>query len=157
MDLLSLSRNQLRIMTGLLTGLCHLKGQLFKLRLVDSPWCGICQQASEVAWHVLCDYEALAVLGTWTIVSRNQVIYWHLCEQGTALCWKCEAAECLGKALHKKIGNGRGTRITAGPSRPTVPCSISLGFLFSAITLEDVLGSLALWHESKTKMWAVSS
>jgi len=30
-ELLSLSRNQLRIMTGLLTGHCHLRGQLFKL------------------------------------------------------------------------------------------------------------------------------
>jgi len=48
-ELLSLSRNQLRIMTGLLTGHCHLKGQLFKLGLVDSPWCDVCQQASEVA------------------------------------------------------------------------------------------------------------
>jgi hypothetical protein len=48
-ELLSLSRSQLRIMTGLLTGYCHLKGQLFKLGLVDSPWCDVCQQASEVA------------------------------------------------------------------------------------------------------------
>jgi len=30
-ELLSQSRNQLRIMTGLLTGLCHLRGHLFKL------------------------------------------------------------------------------------------------------------------------------
>jgi hypothetical protein len=36
-QLLSLSRNQLRILTGLLTGHCHLKGHLFKMRLVKSP------------------------------------------------------------------------------------------------------------------------
>jgi len=41
----------------------------------------------------------------------------------------------------QKIGNGQGARITAGPSRPTVPYSFSLGFLFNAITLEDVWGS----------------
>ena len=33
-ELLNLSRNQLRMMTGLLTGHCHLKGHLFKLGLV---------------------------------------------------------------------------------------------------------------------------
>jgi hypothetical protein len=34
---LNLSRNQLRIMTGLLTGHCCLQGFLFKLGLADSP------------------------------------------------------------------------------------------------------------------------
>jgi len=32
-----LSRNQLRIMTGLVTGHCHSKVHLFKLGLVNSP------------------------------------------------------------------------------------------------------------------------
>lgn len=66
------------------------------------------------------------------------MIYWHLCQQGTALCKKCRVADCLGKGFRKKIGNGQGARITAGPSHPTVPYSISLRFLFNAITLEDV-------------------
>jgi hypothetical protein len=57
-ELLNLSRNQLRIMTGLLTGHCHLKGCLFKLGLVNSPECDRCKQASEIASHVLCDCEA---------------------------------------------------------------------------------------------------
>jgi ribonuclease HI len=48
-DLLSLSRNQLRILTGLFTEHCHLKGHLFKLGLVDSPECDRCKQASETA------------------------------------------------------------------------------------------------------------
>jgi hypothetical protein len=38
-ELLNLSRNQLRIMTGLLTGHCHLNGHIFKLGLVNSPKC----------------------------------------------------------------------------------------------------------------------
>jgi hypothetical protein len=54
-ELLSLSRNQLRIMTGLLTGHCHLKGHLFKIGLVYSPECDRCKQASKMASHVLCD------------------------------------------------------------------------------------------------------
>jgi hypothetical protein len=61
-ELLSLSRNQLRILTGLFTGHCHLKGHLFKLGLVDSPECDRCKQASETASHVLCNCEALAAL-----------------------------------------------------------------------------------------------
>jgi hypothetical protein len=42
-ELLNLSRNQLRIMTGLLTGHCQLKGYLFKLQLVKSPGCDRCK------------------------------------------------------------------------------------------------------------------
>jgi hypothetical protein len=36
-ELLRLNRNQLRQVTGLLTGYCHLKRQLNKLGLVNSP------------------------------------------------------------------------------------------------------------------------
>ena len=49
-------------MTGLLTGHYHLKGQLFKLGLVNSPERNRCKQASETASHVLCDCEAWATL-----------------------------------------------------------------------------------------------
>jgi len=52
-ELLNLSRNQLRILTGPLTGHFCLKGHLF---------CDRCKQASEMVSHVLCDYEALATL-----------------------------------------------------------------------------------------------
>jgi hypothetical protein len=55
-ELLSLNRNQLRILTGLFTG------HLFKLGLVDSPECDRCKQASETASHVLGNCEALAAL-----------------------------------------------------------------------------------------------
>jgi hypothetical protein len=48
-ELLNLSRNQLRTMTGLLTEHCHLKGCLFNLRLVNSPKCDGCKQACEMA------------------------------------------------------------------------------------------------------------
>jgi hypothetical protein len=61
-ELLSLSRNQLKILTGLLTGYCHLKGHLFKLGLVNSPKCDRCKQASDTASHVLCNCKALAAL-----------------------------------------------------------------------------------------------
>jgi hypothetical protein len=60
--MLNLSRNQLRILIGLLTGHSHLKGHQFKLGLVNSLECDRCKQASETASHVLCDCEALATL-----------------------------------------------------------------------------------------------
>jgi hypothetical protein len=59
---LSLNRNQLRILSGLLTGHCRLKGHLFKLGLVNSIECDRCKQASETASHILCDCDALATL-----------------------------------------------------------------------------------------------
>jgi hypothetical protein len=59
-ELLSLNRNQLRIMTGLLRGHCHLKGDLFKLALVNSPECDRWKQVTEMASYVLCDPETLA-------------------------------------------------------------------------------------------------
>jgi len=49
-------------MMGLLTGYCHLKGRVHKLRLVNGPECDICKQAYEMASHVLCDHETLATL-----------------------------------------------------------------------------------------------
>jgi len=52
-DSLSLSRNQLRIMTGLQRRHCHLRVQTFRLGLVkNSPKCDRCKQASETASHV---------------------------------------------------------------------------------------------------------
>jgi hypothetical protein len=57
-----LSRNQLRIMTGLLAGHCHFRGCLFKLVLVGSSRCERYKQTFETASHVLCDCETLAVL-----------------------------------------------------------------------------------------------
>jgi hypothetical protein len=60
--LLSMSRNQLKIMTGLLKGHCHLKGHLFKLRLAKSLGCDRSKKTYEMASHILCDCEALTAL-----------------------------------------------------------------------------------------------
>jgi hypothetical protein len=45
---------------GLLTGHCHLKGHLFKLRLINDLICERCQEEDDSATHVLCDCEAVA-------------------------------------------------------------------------------------------------
>jgi hypothetical protein len=46
-ELLSLSQNQLRVLTWLLTEHCHLNRHLFKLGLVENSGCGRCKQAFE--------------------------------------------------------------------------------------------------------------
>jgi hypothetical protein len=51
-DLLKLNRVQLRWMVGLLTGHCHLKGQLSKLGLTDNPTCDRYLE-DESATHIL--------------------------------------------------------------------------------------------------------
>ena len=60
--MLNLSRNQLQIMTGLLSGHSHVKGHLFKLGLVNSPVCDGCKQEYEMASHILCHCKALVTL-----------------------------------------------------------------------------------------------
>jgi len=57
-ELLKLSINQLSI----LIGHCHLKGHLFKLRLVNSLKYDRCKKALETASHILCDCDTLATL-----------------------------------------------------------------------------------------------
>jgi len=46
---------------GMLTGHSHVKGHLFKLRLVDNPECDRCKQASEtISYTKVCDCKTLA-------------------------------------------------------------------------------------------------
>jgi hypothetical protein len=59
-DLLKLNRDQLRWAVGLFTGLCHLKGHLFKLGLTDDPIYERCLEEDESATHILCLCEAVA-------------------------------------------------------------------------------------------------
>jgi hypothetical protein len=64
-DLLKLNRDQLRWMVGLLTGHCHLKGHLFKLRLTGDPICERSLEDHKSATHILCDCEAVAHIRFW--------------------------------------------------------------------------------------------
>jgi hypothetical protein len=54
-ELLKLNTNQLRWVTGLLTGHCHLKGHLFKMGLTESRICERFPEKDESATHILCD------------------------------------------------------------------------------------------------------
>jgi hypothetical protein len=61
-ELLKLNRNQLRWVTGLLTGHCSLKGHLFKMGFTNSPTCKRSLEKDESATYILCDCEAIAYL-----------------------------------------------------------------------------------------------
>jgi len=59
-ELLNLSRDQLKIMMGLLTGHCHLKGDVLTLGLVDSPGCelkvraaGYLSKELHIGWEIV--------------------------------------------------------------------------------------------------------
>jgi hypothetical protein len=61
-ELLKLNSNQWRWVTGLLTGHCHLKGHIFKMRLTNSPICERCLEKHQSSTHILCDCEAIVYL-----------------------------------------------------------------------------------------------
>ncbi|KAJ8914966.1 hypothetical protein NQ315_002490 [Exocentrus adspersus] len=59
-ELLTLSRNKLRIIAGLLTGHCALKAHLIRMGLYNGdPNCRLCGRGAESAYHILCECEAL--------------------------------------------------------------------------------------------------
>jgi ribosomal protein L40E len=58
--LLSLTRVQSRVVTGLLTGHNTLHRHLLLMRLVDSPLCRMCGAEDETSAHICCQCEGLA-------------------------------------------------------------------------------------------------
>jgi hypothetical protein len=110
-ELLNLSRNQLRTMTGLLRGHFHLKGHLFKLKLVKSPKCDRCLQASETASHVLCDSKALATL-------RFRHLGHHFMKPGDS------GDISVGKILHFVQGAGLLNECTKGLCKRSVTVEV---------------------------------
>jgi hypothetical protein len=58
--MIKVKRNQLRWVTGQLTGHTHLKGHFFKMGLTDNPTCESCLEKDESATHILCDCKVIA-------------------------------------------------------------------------------------------------
>jgi ribonuclease HI len=61
-NILGLSKQNLRILTGFLTGHCTLRYHLGKLGLSDQTICRLCLEEDETSEHVLCSCEAVASL-----------------------------------------------------------------------------------------------
>lgn len=69
-ELLSLKRNQVRLLTNFLTGHCHLNYHLSKFDRSLSSTCRICSEDEETASHILCEcaglsYKRFRSLGHW--------------------------------------------------------------------------------------------
>ena len=70
---MAIGRNELRILTGILTGHCKLRAHLRKLGLTDIGICRFCGEAEETSIHILTDCGAL-------IHKRNRRLERHLLE-----------------------------------------------------------------------------
>ena len=57
---MKMSKNNLRILTGFLTGHCRLREHLRKLRLTEEGLCRFCEEFNEIPEHILRSCEALA-------------------------------------------------------------------------------------------------
>lgn len=61
-QILSMSKQNARIVTGILTGHCKLNSHLAKIGLRDDPDCDLCGHSRETAKHILCECKALATV-----------------------------------------------------------------------------------------------
>jgi ribonuclease HI len=59
-ELINMNRNDLRILTGILTGHCPLRMHLNKLGIVSSPNCRFCDNTNESPIHIICECDLLA-------------------------------------------------------------------------------------------------
>lgn len=59
-EVLTLSKTELRTLTGLFTGHCPLRYHLNKIGKSDNRVCRFCSDDDETAEHILCDCEAVA-------------------------------------------------------------------------------------------------
>ncbi|KAJ8959355.1 hypothetical protein NQ318_022041 [Aromia moschata] len=59
-EILRLSRNQIRLVTGLITGHCHLRKHLHRMGIyLDEPICRLCNEEDEAAPHIILECPAL--------------------------------------------------------------------------------------------------
>lgn len=59
-QLLEMSKEDIRVVTGLFTGHCKLNSHLAKMRLREDPDCDLCGNCRETANHILCDCTRIA-------------------------------------------------------------------------------------------------
>jgi hypothetical protein len=60
-DVLQLSRRQIRAVTGLMTGHCNLRKHLYIIVIVkENPVCRLCSEEEETTFHIVFECEVLA-------------------------------------------------------------------------------------------------
>ena len=72
--LLNMSRQQLSVVIGLLTGHLGLNGHLYKIGKDINPLCRKCLNGNETVEHLLCEYEPLEIsrVAFWTSFGELQ-------------------------------------------------------------------------------------
>ena len=87
--------------------------------VLDKLRCCICRQAIETASLVLCACETLAVLRYRHLrqqLLETRGLRGHLCQQDTALCSQCGAAESVSKRTAQKTENVLSARVIRPPT-----------------------------------------
>lgn len=84
--LLSLSKHELRILTGIFTGHCPLGYHLKKIGKAENDTCRFCKEAPETAEHVICKCEA---------VSRKRLLHLEQRFLEPHEVWKAAATKVL--------------------------------------------------------------
>jgi hypothetical protein len=60
-DVLQLSRTQIRVVTGLMTGHCNLRKHLYTMGIFkENPVCRLCNEEEETTFHIVFKCEVLA-------------------------------------------------------------------------------------------------
>jgi hypothetical protein len=110
-ELLNLSRNQLRIMMGLLSGHYHLKGHVYKLCWQEAV--GEVEGHMHVQWchlfFVTVRHWWYQHLGTWANISWNPVML--LTSQSAWYCTLFRVWGCWTLAKAQKVGDDRVSRV----------------------------------------------
>ena len=75
-NLIRFNKNNLRILTGFLTGHCRLKGHLKKMGMTEENGCRFCQEQEETPRHLLAECDAVGQkrarsLGSYQISIRD--------------------------------------------------------------------------------------
>jgi len=94
--------NQLQILTGLLTGHCHIKWHLFQLGMADNQRCGRLNRW--LKWSCMF----LVTARNWPpglAFYETRWLWGHRCQQDGAIHPGCRAAECVSKRAAQTISN----------------------------------------------------
>lgn len=78
--LLNMSKENIRIITGFLTGHCKVNSHLARLRIRDDPDCDLCGDSSETARHLLCECSNLTSIRE-QIFDKAWLTPKEICEQ----------------------------------------------------------------------------
>ena len=125
------------------TGYCHLKRYLFKLRLVNSPWCDYkCKQASETASYIFLtwNFGHIKIREPGLSFYETRWLWRHICQQDTALRSRCRTAEWMSWGAAQKIDPGCN-------ARPSIFYSIPKDTIFNMLFC--ILMSFPIWVHLK--------